>query len=178
MSDDQNKQPEVDETSGTQPEVDETKGKETKTYTQEEVDRLVAIQKAKLPDKKAWDEFQAWQQEKKKSETPNPEADEALRKLAEAEARIQMFENREKAIKAGVAAEFADYATYEVQKLVNDDTDFDTALITWLKTNERFKTGQQSPPSSEGMRHGSAPPKTDGVEDAFFRRNPTLKGKV
>ena len=57
------------QTAGANHGPDEGSRSTPKTYTQEEVDHLVGLQKAKLPSKDDWAAFKAWQftQQQKKS---------------------------------------------------------------------------------------------------------------
>ncbi len=152
-----------------------------KTFNQAEVNAIVqsrlADERKKMPSKDDLAAFKAWQAEQKKEEPVNEEAQEALRKLATMEAELTRLQNRDAVIKSGVPAQYADFVAYETAKLLDDETDFDTALLTYLEANVQFKTEAQPPPlpAASGMRHGQAPPKTDGVDDAFYALNPHLK---
>ena len=163
------------------------KPKEEKTFTQAELDTIVqsrlATERKKMPSKEELAAFKKWQEEQKKDEPANPEAAAALSRVSELERELESYKNREKVIAAGVAADFAEYVTFEVSKRVTDDVGFDAALTVWLKDNERFKTSQQpdagaaSGKASQGMRQQGAPDKPDGVEEAFYRINPQLRRK-
>lgn len=158
-----------------------TEGSE-KLYTQADTDSLIASSKAtwrkkELPPKEELEAFRAWQAEQRAKEPVNSEAETARKELAAAQAELTAYKNREAAIKAGIDVKYADFVTYEVSKLVNDETDFDVALQQFVKTNEQFKAGANGA-AAEGFRHGSSGSKTDGVEDAFLAMNPKLKGKI
>lgn len=152
-----------------------------KTFTQAELNAIIqerlASERKKMPSKDDLAAFKAWQAEQKKEEPVNEEAQEALRKLATMEAELTRLQNRDAVIKSGVPAQFADFVAYETAKLLDDETDFEAALQTYLDANAQFKTEAQPPPvtAASGMRHGQAPPKTDGVMDAFYEINPQLK---
>ena len=157
-------------------------GKEPdKTFTQAELnviiqDRLAAERK-KMPSKDDLAAFRAWQAEQKKDEPVNEEAEAARRELAATRAELTRLKNRDTVIQAGVPTQYADFVAYETSKLTDDDTDFEAALQTYLDANAQFKTEAQPPPvtAASGMRHGQAPPKTDGVDDAFYAINPQLR---
>jgi len=152
-----------------------------KTFNQAEVNAIVqsrlADERKKMPSKDDLAAFRAWQAEQKKDEPESDEAREALRKLAETEAKLERLQNRDTVIKSGVQPSYADFVAYETAKLIDDETDFEAALQTYLDANAQFKTEAQPPPvtAASGMRHGQAPPKTDGVEEAFYALNPQLK---
>lgn len=157
-------------------------GNETgaKTFTQEELDLIVQNrlrkEREKMPSKEELEAYKAWQAEQKKDEPENKEAEEAKRQLAKAQAELVAYKNREKVLKSGVSPEFSDFVTYEVGKLVTDESDFESELIKWLKTNEHYtKQDDSKPQGAGGMRHGGAPAKKDGVEEEFYKLNPHLK---
>lgn len=152
-----------------------------KTFTQAELnviiqDRLAAERK-KMPSKDELQAFKAWQAEQKKDEPVNEEAEAARRELAATRAELTRLQNRDTVIKSGVQPSYADFVAYETAKLIDDETDFEAALQTYLDANAQFKTEAQPPPvtAASGMRHGQAPPKTDGVDDAFYAINPQLR---
>lgn len=151
---------------------------EEKLYTQAELDRLVGLQKKKIPNKDEWAEFKAWKAQQTQEQSKDAEAstpDTSAKELAEAKAQLLAYRRRDVALKAGIAIEFADYAVFEVGKLTDDEADFETELTKWLKSHERYKTGHNG---STGMRHGSsASSKLSGVEEAFYAKNPELRPK-
>lgn len=157
-------------------------GKEPdKTFTQAELnviiqDRLAAERK-KMPSKDELQAFKAWQAEQKKDEPVNEEAEAARRELAATRAELTRLKNRDTVIQAGVPTQYADFVAYETSKLTDDDTDFATALQTFMAANEQYKAEAQPPPvtGASGMRHGQAPQKMDGVEEEFLKLNPNLK---
>lgn len=157
--------------------------KEERTFTQAELDMIVqtrlAAERKKMPSKDELAAYKAWEAEQKAKEPENKEAEEAKRQLAAAQAELERYKNKEKVLKAGIDPQFADYVTFEIGRLVDDATDFDTALITWSKTNEHFKKqdAQTKPQGAGGMRQGGAPAQPDGVEEAFYKLNPQLKQK-
>ena len=148
----ENKQaPEVDETAQEQQEdsvantADEAESTPSKTYTQEDVDNLIAVQKAKLPNKEEWDAFQAWKNEAKDLDPEEPTKPEVTTdqrlseleaKLAKAEEEATQLRNLNAVRSSGVSEDFAEYAAFEVNKLVDKDKDFETALKEWIEANQ------------------------------------------
>ncbi len=178
MAEDKNQ---VDENLEAQTDVDENGGGEPKTITltQAELDEKIKAAKAqvkkKLPPKNEYDAYLAWKKEQQKDEQPNPEALEMQRKYEETQAELERYKNREKVAAKGVNIKFLDFVTFEASKLVDDETDFDAALESYLKANAQFTQPAEQPPAATGMRHGSTPAKMDGVERAFYDKNPNLK---
>ncbi len=177
MADDKNQ---VDENLEMQTNADENGGEpETITLTQAELDEKIKAAKAqvkkKLPPKGEYDEFLAWKKEQQKDEPQNAEALEMQRKYEETQRELERYKNREKVAAKGVNIKFLDFVTFEASKLVDDETDFDAALDAYLKANAQFTKPDEQPPAATGMRHGSTPTKMDGVEKAFYDKNPNLK---
>lgn len=149
-----------------------------KTYTQEDVDNLIAKQISKMPAKDEWEEFKTWKKKQKESEDP-PERSLDER-IAELERKLQQSEQEAIHLKqlneirsSGANDDFVDFAAYEVSKLVGEDKDFKTALAEWKKANPQF-FGEKKPIST-GMRHRSSPStEEDGVIKRFKELNPDL----
>ena len=149
--------------------VEEPKKEEsTKTYTQEDLDNSFNAGRKKASqdwqkDEK-YKEFMEW----KKSNQNDSE------KLAELQAeRDQLFsENKilkatNEVAKSDVKPEFLKFVTSEVMSMVNDTTDFETALKNYKKDNSQYfgevvvKKVQSSPNLNNGGN------KTSSVNDIF-----------
>ncbi len=164
---------ETEEEKNTQPEV--------KTFTQEEVDALIqkakAQEKKKRPKKEEWEKFQAWKKEQEPEE--NVEVLELKKQLEEKDRELQMTRNRETLIKQGIDIKYLDYVNFEVSKMVDEDTDFETAMTTYLKDNSQFtKAEETKKPIATGMPQGGVSTKFDGVTQAFLKNNPDLEKEI
>ena len=171
----------ADEVTASNP-VDEAKGE--KTYTQADVDNLIAMQKAKQPNEDEWKAFQEW----KKTKEPKPEARQSKKEDQTGDATVQLtkqlealkaenakYKNRDEVLKLGVLPEFADFAAYSIEQSRTDKQDFSDAASEWLKANEQYKQVQ---PQAQGLRQGKTSTELDGVEERFYSLNPKLKPKA
>ena len=130
----------------------------TKTYTKEDLDNSfnAGVKKANSEWQKdeKYKEFQAW---KKNSQSDSE-------KMAELQTNYTNVVNENSLLKAqlkiadsDVKKEFARFVTSEVMSLVNDTTDFDTALKEYKKNNSQYfgevviKKVQSSPNLSNGV---------------------------
>lgn len=129
----------------------------TKTYTKEDLDNSfnAGVKKANSEWQKdeKYKEFQAW---KKNSQSDSE-------KMAELQTNYTNVVNENSLLKAqlkiadsDVKKEFARFVTSEVMSLVNDTTDFDTALKNFKKDNPQYfgeivvKKVQSSPSLNNG----------------------------
>ncbi|MDD4689181.1 MAG: hypothetical protein PHE51_05485 [Eubacteriales bacterium] len=83
------------------------------------------------------------------------------------------FKQREAALGKGIPREMIDYAVFSAKKLINDETDFSTALDTVITSNSWITEGNSSP--TTGIPQSMAISGKNGVEKAFERINPKLK---
>lgn len=147
-----------------QTEVAEKVEQETtqKTYTQEDIDNSfnAGVKKAKTDWQKdeKYKEFLEW----KKTNQNDSE------KMAELQADNDSLRNENKLLKAtnkvansDVKPEFLKFVTSEVMALVNDTTDFETALKNYKKDNSQYfgevvvKKVQSSPNLANGGNQGN-----------------------
>lgn len=132
--------------------------KAAKTYTQEDIDNSfnAGVKKAKTDWQKdeKYKEFLEW---KKTNQNDSEKINEleALAKQLESENKLLKATNE--VAKSDVKPEFLKFVTSEVMALVNDTTDFDTALKNYKKDNTQFfgetivKKVQSSPTLNGGI---------------------------
>ena len=79
------------------------------------------------------------------------------------------------AVPDNLVADRLDSAGYSLA--AQEDTDLDGALEKVLEDFPQFKKGYEKEDNNKdwGARQGSKPPSTDGVMEAFKKRNPDLK---
>lgn len=169
------------EQQGNQSQTPDAQGKTAesseKTFTQDDVDNIVKKrleqERKKMPSKEEQEEFKKWQEAQKTAEEKQAEKEKQFNQL---QSELNLYKNKEKVTKAGIDAQFAEFAVFEVSKLVNETTDFDTALNSWIETNQQYKAGAEPKQSqSTGLRQGTAGKEMDSVEKLFKERNPNLK---
>jgi len=143
-----------------------------KTFTQADVDRIIAErlqrERAKLPND---DELKAYREWKKSQQSEAEKAAEREKELAELHSKKTDLERELAVLKAGVRAKDADYVIFKVSRM---DGDFSENLARFLKDNTEFT--QPETVKVEGTKHTiSAPEQEDGVTKEFLKRNPNLK---
>lgn len=110
----------------------ETTEKEVKTFTQEQVNSMLAKERKGLPSKEELAEFNKWKESQKSDEEKAAETSEELKKAQEAVSEknktIAMYEN-------GVDKKYMDYVIFTVSKM---EGDFNENLKTFLKDNSEY----------------------------------------
>lgn len=146
---------------------------------QRRADALVAKRLKGMPSKDELAAFRKWQDEQK---TPEQKESEELAKVKrEAEEyrqKLTAFENEKKVLQKGVSPAFAEFVAFSVGKAVTDDTDFDTALASFVKANPQY--AEKAAPGAQlrtGMSQGStAPvPENQAYLDKKYGNNPYYK---
>ena len=115
-----------------------------KTFTQADVDAIVAKRLAKaqkgMPDEAELTAFRAWkdsqQTEKQRMDTLTQERDKANTDLAAANAKIEQYEREKLMLKKGVPAEDVDYYVFKAGKLVSDSKTFEQAADEVIKERQ------------------------------------------
>lgn len=157
------------EEGGTQGGADDTDNdqEKPKTFTQEEVDEL--IKKRIARERKKLEKEQTQDKEKDTEEKPAVKEPDN-KKLNEMEMKLLCYDH-------DIAKEFSKKAIALASTYLDDDTDLDGALEKVLEDFPQFKKGYDKEENNKdwGARQGAKPPKSDGVLDAFKKRNPDLK---
>lgn len=117
----------------TQDTVTQTENKtEEKTFTQDEVNSIVAKERKKMPSKEDLEEFNKWK-ESQKSEADK--RDELTQKLATTENEKASLKHENLVLKTGVNVEDVDYVLFKVEKM---EGDFEDNLKDFLKDNPKY----------------------------------------
>lgn len=146
---------------------------EVLTFTQDELDKLIAKKQAQWRKKME-------KEAKTKEELPKNggSATEADSKLRQAEEKAEIAELKILCYEKDVAKEYVNDVITLAKSYVNDDTDFDEAIDKVISKYPNFATKalpQKEERAAWGQRQGHATKKLDGVEEEFLRRNPGLK---
>ena len=134
----ENKEPvtqtdEKTEVSGTDPvEKTEKDKKEEKTFTQEEVNAMLAKEKKKMPTSEELKAFKEWKENQKTAEEKQAEKETEYQKTLTKNAEL---ENENKAFKAGVNKDDVDYVVFKVSKM---EGDFEENLASFLEDNPKY----------------------------------------
>ena len=154
--------------------TDDVVEKETaKTYTKEDLDNSfnAGVKKANSEWQKdeKYKEFQAW---KKNSQSDSEKMAELQTNYTNAMNENATLKAQLKIADSDVKKEFARFVTSEVMSLVNDTTDFDTALKNFKKENPQYfgetvvKKVQSSPSLNNG---GNQPQTTNSIMNDLLR---------
>ena len=145
----------------------------TKTYTKEDLDNSfnAGVKKANSDWQKdeKYKEFLAW---KKTSQSDSEKMAELQTNYTNAINENALLKAQLKIADSDVKKEFAKFVTSEIMSLVNDTTDFDTALKNYKKNNPQYfgevvvKKVQTSPVLNNG---GNQPQTTNNIMNDLLR---------
>lgn len=115
-----------------------------KTFTQAELDTIVARRLAKaqkgMPTDEELTAFRAWkdsqQTEKQKWDALQNERDTAKNDLSEALAKIEQYEHERYLLSKGVASDDVDYYAFKIGKLVDENKTFEEAANEFIEARK------------------------------------------
>lgn len=153
--------------------TDVEKEETTKTYTKEDLDNSfnAGVKKANSDWQKdeKYKEFQAW----KKSNQSDSEKMAGLQSdNANLTNQVKLLQAQLEVSNSDVKKEFSKFVTSEVMELVNDTTNFETALKNYKKNNPQYfgetvvKKVQSSPSLNAG---GNQPQTTNNIMNDILR---------
>lgn len=132
------------EVSGEQP-VEKTEKEEVKTFTQDEVNAMLAKEKKKMPSKEDLKAFNEWKESQKTESEKQLEKDKKIEAL---EKQLTYAENKSVVANAGVDSKFQKFVLSEVSEL---EGDFEDNLKDYLKENPQFLISKVETPKSNGV---------------------------
>jgi len=149
-----------DQDTTTQNEDNSTAEKPEKTFTQAELDKVIADrlarERAKMPPQDKLKAFEEWQ---KSQQTEAEKAAEREKEYQAAAARNTELQRELAVIKAGVKADDAEYVLFKVGKM---EGEFADNLKAFLAENTKYTEPETT--TVDGMKH--KPPKS-GDDDAI-----------
>lgn len=130
------------------PETGEGKGEEAKTFTQEELDKIVKERVARVkkdqPTKEELEAFKQWQESQKTEEEKKNEAlTNAEKARVAAEERALLAETKVTCLSKGVASTSVDDVVILAKAMLNDDLTMEQAIDKVLEKYPSFKGEQQ-----------------------------------
>ena len=130
------------------PEAGEGKGEEAKTFTQEELDKIVKERVARVkkdqPPKEELEAFKQWQESQKTEEEKKNEAlTNAEKARVAAEERALLAETKVTCLTKGVTANSVDDVVILAKAMVTDDVTMEQAIDKVLEKHPSFKGEQQ-----------------------------------
>ena len=129
-------------------EAGEGKGEEAKTFTQEELDKIVKERVARVkkdqPPKEELEAFKQWQESQKTEEEKKNEAlNNAEKARVAAEERALLAETKVTCLSKGVASTSVDDVVILAKSMLNDDLTMEQAIDKVLEKYPSFKGEQQ-----------------------------------
>ena len=151
-----------------------------KTFTQKELDEIVKQrlerERKGMPTKDEMKAFKAWQDSQKTAEQLSAEKVTAAENgKAEAEKRAEAAEARCTAYSKGVKPEAVDDVIALAMAKVGDDKTVEQAIDEVIKKYPSFCGSAEPKGITTGVDLSGGSKNKDGVEAAFFARNPHIK---
>lgn len=121
------------------------KTEDVKTFTQDEVNAMMAKERSKMPSKEDLKAFNEWKESQKTETEKSLEKDKKIETL---EKQLAYAENKSVVANAGVDAKFQKFVLSEVSEL---EGDFEDNLKDYLKENPQFLISKVETPKSNGV---------------------------
>lgn len=142
------------------PEAGEGKGEEPKTFTQEELDKIVkervARAKKDQPSKEELDAFKQWQESQKTEEEKKNEAlNNSEKARVAAEERALLAETKVTCLSKGVIATSVDDVVILAKAMVTDELTMEQAIDKVLEKYPSFKGEKQQEQNQNGFIIGA-----------------------
>ena len=119
--------------------------KNEKTFTQEEVNAMLAKEKKKMPSKEDMKAFNEWKESQKTETEKSLEKDKKIETL---EKQLAYAENKSVVANAGVDSKFQKFVLSEVSEI---EGDFEDNLRYYLKENPQFLISKVETPKTNGV---------------------------
>lgn len=154
--------------------VEETKVEETtqKTYTQDDINNSfnAGFKKAKIEFEKSED-YKKYQEWKKTNQNDSEKINELQSSVDTLTKENNLLKATNKVAKSDVKPEFIKFVTSEVMSMVNDTTDFDTALKNYKKDNSQYfgETVVKKVQSSPNLNGGAKPSTINDIFNNMIR---------
>ena len=143
--------------------------KNEKTFTQEEVNAMLAKEKNKMPSKEDLKAFNEWKESQKTETEKSLEKDKKIETL---EKQLAYAENKSVVANAGVDSKFQKFVLSEVSEL---EGDFEDNLKDYLKENPQYLVSKVETPKTNGVATKKiSDDADDGVTAILKAKHPDL----
>lgn len=153
--------------------VTKAEREEVKTFTQDEVNSMLAKERKKMPSKDELKEFNEWKESKKTAEEKYADVIKENEKL---KAKNLELENLQVVANAGVDSKFQKFVLKEVLDM---EGQFEDNLTSYLKTNSQYLIEKKSENNkSTGISQNGANPQVSDNKaylDKKYANNPYYK---
>ena len=153
--------------------TDKNEGQAEKTFTQEELNKIVQErldkEKKKMPSKEELKAFKDWKESQKTEAEKQAEKDAEYQKTLN---ELNTLKQTNAVLEAGVNKDDADYVLFKVSKI---EGDFEENLTKFLKDNPKYlKQETQTEPKATGTSVKSISSKNDGVLGILASKHPEI----
>lgn len=143
--------------------------KNEKTFTQEEVNAMLAKEKKKMPSKEDMKAFNEWKESQK---TEEDKKNEILQENETLKKQLVYAENKSVVANAGVDSKFQKFVLSEVSEM---EGEFEDNLKDYLKDNPQFLIQKVETPKSNGVATKKiSDDADDGVTAILKQKHPDL----
>ena len=155
--------------------TNQNEGQAEKTFTQEELDKIVQDrldrEKKKMPSKEELKAFKNWQEGQKTAEQKQAEKDAEYKKTLE---ELNNLKQTNAVLEAGVNKDDADYVLFKVSKM---EGEFEENLAKFLKDNPKYlkQELETTEPKATGAPVKSISSNNDGVLGILASKHPDMK---
>ena len=146
----------------------EKETKEEKTFTQEEVNAMLAKEKKKMPSKEELKAFKDWQESQKTAEQKQAEKDAEYQKTLN---ELNILKQTNTVLEAGVNKEDVDYVIFKVSKM---EGEFEENLEKFLKDNPKYKESEPEVQKATGTQVKKINSQNDGVLGILASKHPEI----
>ena len=152
--------------------TNQNEGQAEKTFTQEELNKIVQErldkEKKKMPSKEDLKAFKDWKESQKTAEQKQAEKEaEYQRTLNE----LNILKQTNAVLKAGVNKDDVDYVLFKVSKM---EGDFDENLTKFLKDNPKYKESEPEGQKATGTQVKKINSQNDGVLGILASKHPEI----
>ena len=143
--------------------------KNEKTFTQEEVNAMLAKEKKKMPSKEDLKAFNEWKESQK---TEEDKKNEILQENETLKKQLVIAENKSVVANAGVDSKFQKFVLSEVSEI---EGDFEDNLKDYLKDNPQFLIQKVEAPKTNGVATQKiSDDAEDGVTAILKQKHPDI----
>ena len=155
--------------------TNKNEGQAEKTFTQEELNKIVQDrldkEKKKMPSKEELKAFKEWQESQKTAEQKQAEKDAEYQKTLN---ELNTLKRTNAVLEAGVNKDDADYVLFKVGKM---EGEFDENLAKFLKDNPKYlkQELETTEPKATGAPVRTISSGNDGVLGILASKHPEIK---
>ena len=153
--------------------TNQNEGQAEKTFTQEELNKIVQErldkEKKKMPSKEDLKAFKDWKESQKTAEEKQAEKEAEYQKTLN---ELNTLKQTNAVLEAGVDKDDVDYVLFKVSKM---EGDFDENLTKFLKDNPKYKESEPEGQKATGTQVKKINSQNDGVLGILASKHPDMK---